>query len=149
MSNELKAVFESHRMQILLNCQDPSGDLKLPEGFLYSVAAGIYPIFDESWCVGEQDPFSDCYRVGKEFVDQLVTHLDKKWLEKAVPTFYQLEGEFGGRAKRVELIQVLRYCFLSDKFDPDFYDTVLTASEHPVEANGINRPFSNDDISIL
>ena len=58
-----------------------------------------------------------------------------------------MEDKFGGyKANRMEIAHGLRYAYLSDAFDREVYSAIL--EEAPMEAHGITRKFSPDDIVI-
>ena len=149
MTPELRALFELHRHQILINCTDADGVFKIPQDYLYAIDERMYPFFQENWCAGE-DPYLECYSIGKEFVSEVILELDRLWLEEGeeVPTFYELEEKYG-RGKRPELIDIVRYCFLHGGFDEKFYDRILTPMEHPSEASSIRREYRPCDIYLV
>ena len=149
MKPEIHALYEIHRHQLLLNCTDQDREFIFPLDYIYALDNRMYPYFQESWCVGD-DPFVECYQVTKEFMTEVITELDRQWLDKSeqIPTFYELEGIYG-REQRFELINIIRYCYLHQGFDGGFYDRILTPTEHPTEASGITREYNASDIYLV
>ena len=148
MTPELNALFNLHRYQILLNAKDHSGEYQFPHDFLFAVACGIYPHFNQSWCVGD-DPYLECYSVEKQFILDVLNYVDGLWLnQQPIPSFHELEDKFG-QDRRHDLVLIFRYCFLHKGFDADFYKAILSPTNHPIEASGICAPFSDSDLMLL
>ena len=150
MTLELHALFEIHRNQILFNALDSDGNFQLSPAYIFAVDRRIYPFFHDNWCGDKPDPYSDCYCVSKDFMDDVFSHLDSLWQDSPddVPTFYELESQYG-REKRGELIVTLHYSFVSERFGEPFYSKLLSPGDHPVEAGGITNEFSPENVHLF
>ena len=148
MSDSIYALYELHRHQVLIAAlNNPSLNL-FSEAYLYALANRMDPsCFHSGWKSETQDdPFRDCYEVSHGEIEELVTYLERLWIDQEpIPSFYQLESKFG-RNKRMMLINILRYCFLDKRFSPPFWQSILAPTSHPGEATSICRTFSPDDI---
>lgn len=148
MTAELNALYHLHRYQIVLNAKNRDGQYQFPANFLYAVANGVFPFFQQGWA-GEEDPYLECYDVKKEFIEDVLTYMDDLWLKKEpIPTFYELEKKYG-REHRHDLIAIFRYSYLHDGFDAAFYASLLKPTEHPTEASLLCRDFSESDLLLL
>jgi hypothetical protein len=148
MTTELNALYHLHRHQVILNAKDRDGHYQFPKDYLYAVANRVFPFFQQGWA-GENDPYLECYDVQKDFIEEVLTHMDELWLKKApIPTFYALEKKYG-REHRHDLILIFRYSFLHGGFDTDFYASLLKPTEHPTEASPLCRDFSDSDLMLL
>lgn len=132
----------------MLNGVDREGNFRVHGAYYYAVSERMFPYFHSHWCA-EPDPFSEIYEITKDEIDEVVTYVDKFFMEgKPIPTFYELEAKFG-RGKRSALIRIFRYCFLDGRFDPDFYSALLKPTEHPTEATGLCRELERDDFLLV
>jgi len=146
---ELKALYQIHRYQILLNAKSPDGEYRFPEAYLYSVANDIYPLWHQSWHTSENDPFEELYHTNKEFIYSVMTYVDELWLaKKDLPSFYDLEEKYG-RDNRSLLIHAFRYCFLNRGFDETVYKALFGESSHPSEAAGICMEFKDYELALI
>lgn len=133
----LKAAYETYRAQIMLNGVDHEGNLRIDSAYYYAVSVRMYPYFHTYWCDDDLDPFAEIYNITENYINEVVTYVEEQWRNKTTLTFYELEAKFGGREMRSTLIRIFRYCFLNNRFDPDFYAKLLTPMQHPVEAGGL------------
>jgi hypothetical protein len=143
----LRALYESHRQQILLHAKDINGDWNFPPAYLYAVSRRISPIF-HSWHGGDEDPFEDLYAANTEFLTSVATWMDEQELAKRKITFYDLEQHIG-HEHRGALIACVRYCALDNRFNPAFYSTLLRNEDCPIEALRAADPFGDEAPSIL
>jgi hypothetical protein len=146
MTTELTALYHLHRYQIILNMKNSNGIYQLPVAYLYSVANNIFPYFHTNWCCDDNDPYQDCYTINKDFVTEVIEYMDDLWIHsKPIPTFYDLESKYT-KEYRCELVAILRYCYLHQGFDENFYKAIIERS--PCEAN-ICMKFSDDELLLL
>lgn len=139
----MQALFNQQRLQIMslgVHHHEYTDD------YLYAWDRGVYPSINDT--DGSVNPMPhECYpeffKVKKETVDKVLKYLDDKWLEKDVPTFYELEEHFGGKwgkeDGRLALTSICRYAYLSESFDDEFWKKLLTPMQHPSEASLICR----------
>lgn len=132
----LKAIYETKRQALLLAYSTPSTSATVGKARAFAYSERMCPVFHShhSPHEGVLDPFDGAYEIPRAFVTEVLDYCDNQWLEKNVPTFYDLEEKYD-RGKRMALYSILRYAFLSDKFDEDFYTTIL--SRCPTEAKSI------------
>ncbi len=132
----------------MLGAFDHEGNLKVHSAYYYAVSERMFPYFHEHWCSGD-DPFEDVYRIKKEFIEDVVTYVNKLWIDQEpIPTFYDLEKKYG-RENRSELINIFRYCYLNGGFDEAFYRSLLEPMQHPTEASGLCRNLDSHDFLLV
>ncbi|AXR06661.1 hypothetical protein [Salinimonas sediminis] len=145
----MQALFNQQRLQI--KSLGVHHD-EYTDAYLYAWEEGVYPFFNDT--DGSVPPMPhECYeeffKIKKEHVKKVLFFLDEKWLEKAVPTFWELEDEFGGKWReeygRSALIGICRYAFLRGSFDKSFWKKLLTPMQHPSEASYICQPFDRQN----
>jgi len=156
MSEEklMQAMFNQQRLQIMsLGVHHD----EYSDAYLYAWSEGIYPFFEDTDGSVFQMPhevYEEFFQLSRAKVDIISKYLDDMWLEKKIPTFYELENKFNTRARdewsRIDLIHICRYLFLHDSFDGHFWRTLLTPMEHPSEAASIIRKFNRvDDVYFM
>lgn len=142
----MQAMFNQQRLQIM-SLGVHQGEFT--DAYLYAWYEGVYPFFEDTDGSVSQMPhetYEEFFLKDKAKVDVLTKLLDDLWLQKKVPTFYELEDMLNTRGSsewdRMDLIKICRYMFLQcGTFDNDFWETLLTPMKHPSEARGITRKF--------
>ena len=145
----MKALFAQQRAQIIQ--MRASGTGVIDDAYAYAWVGGLYPVnHDSDYSVPDRphENFRDYFLVTDDFANDVIKYLDDRWLDKKCPTFYELEDHYGGRDKRSDLVKVCRYCYLGGAFDKVLWDALRTPTEHPAEATGINREFSDSDLYV-
>ena len=76
------------------------------------------------------------YKIKEERVREIVLFISDYWNTQKTISFYELEKQFGGKEQaRWDLIEVLNYCFLDNRFvSRGFIQGLLKESEYPMEA---------------
>lgn len=123
----------------------PETSKYVSEGYAYAWANDIYPYFDD-----ENDlhkGYEDEFELSKEKISEILEYLDKKWKNGKNHTFYELEDHFHVlqgdlNITRHDLINILRYTYLNDRFDDKFWDKLLEGSDYPIEAESITSDFN-------
>jgi len=155
------ALADIRKRQILLSKFDDNTKYFYPDSYAFAIRNSVYPIQhedrmmeDDSDAIYASLPFYDTYDVPCEQVEELATMLDEKWLAKEKITFYGLERHYGYRSGnsswkgthvRVGLLHCLRYFYLQDLFDEEFWKEIL--SDSPSEAKGITREFQLSELA--
>ena len=150
----MQAMFNQQRLQIMSLGVHHN---KYPDDYLFTWEKGVYPFMndtDGSVTPMPHECYAEFFKVKKETVDKVTKYLDDMWLAKTVPTFYELEGKFGGKFGsedgRCALINICRYMYLRKGFDKDFWKTILTPEQHPSEASSLCCPFDREhDINFI
>ena len=75
----------------------------------------------------------------KEFTAKVMSIIKDFESDGKYPTYYELETKAGGKKVRIDLIYLLRDFYASQKFPKEFFDTLLTKGECPIEANIITK----------
>lgn len=138
----LRAIYEAKRQNLLIAKLNPNTSVLIQDSYAYAYTRRLYPFYQAD----HDDPYEAVYKITKEFVEKILKHCDDKWLKEEKTTFYELEDKFG-REYRGEIISVLRYAFLEQVFDRDFFENLLV--ECPAEAHGLTRDFDLKDITIF
>ncbi|MCL2115044.1 MAG: hypothetical protein FWH29_02350 [Methanobrevibacter sp.] len=128
-----KKLYNLQKFLILQTKINPATNNNITDGYAYAWYNDIYPFFDDS--VKWHEGFEQCFEIKKERISEVLFFLDENWLKKKYFTFYQLESHYGGRGFRSELISILRYAYLSHKFDDAFWKKIV--SDAPIEAHTI------------
>ena len=149
MVDQSKTIFNLQRFMILQMKINPATADRIPDDYVFAWYKKIYPFFETSEL---HEDLKDYFEISEPQVDYVTKYLDDEWLAKRRYTFYELEDHFGSRHKpengitRGVLINILRYIWLRDGFDQEFWNTLLTPMKHPSEATFVVSPFSVDEI---
>jgi hypothetical protein len=118
---------------------------------VYAWKTRVFPFFHHG--AGLHQPFTARFKVTEEMLDELSKFAHDRWREKKFFTFHDLESRYhvrSGRTKwdRSALIHACRYMYLSDSFDAEFWDTLLSDSSYPAEAKMISKQFAFDHFDL-
>lgn len=116
------------------------------DAYIYAWSHEIYPIFDI--CFADEE-FEADFKIRKAYVDKVTETLDQFESKKidSYPDYYTLQTHLGGKSCNIDLSEVLRYLYLSNKFDVNLWTSIL--SNAPIEAENITKPFSKDNDVII
>jgi len=143
MNDNGKALFSIQKFLILSTKLNPNTMKYISDSYAYAWSVGIYPIFNNGeWHVSVKDYFD----IPEEKTIKVMKYLDEEWLKDTCYSFYEIENYFtdyrrGTDIDRWDLICILRYIYLCDKFDDNFWSCLLRNGGGPAEANGITRKF--------
>lgn len=142
------ALFTMMRFQILAGALTPGVRERLSDPYVYAWDDLVYPIQHEgaAW----HQPFSHLFSVSRGMMEELTRYLDDRWLERRVPTFYQMEQHYSvrdgtGPWDRSKQLHACRYMHLCNLFDEDFWSNLLTAGQHPAEARIIVHAYNRSE----
>lgn len=107
------------------------------QSYIYAIEKDCYPYFDED---EDAELFNDFYCVDKVFIESVINIIGEKEDSQKKLFYYELENLAGKKNIRPKLICFLRYAFLSNKFSPDFFETLLSNENCPIEAKSITKP---------
>lgn len=140
-SNVLTALYHIRKNQIIQFYRLNPEKSQISSSFAYAIGNDCYPFFHSD---EEMEIYSDCFKIKKDLIERIVKFIDKNWLENKYYSFYELEDIFGKKL-RFELIVILRYCFLDNRFTgEDFWEKML--SYCPVEASSLNEQLTDWEI---
>ena len=145
----IKAIYETKCEQIQSTWLNPNTRKYINDGYAFAASVRMCPYFHLTYSIN--DPFENVYSIKQDFVKEVIKYLDETWLadkNSDALEFYNLETTFGGHhSNRSELIYIIRYCSLSDRFDNSFYNKIM--SNAPAEANsGLNDSLDTFYITI-
>jgi hypothetical protein len=153
MENLGKQLFNLQRFLLLQAKLNPQTSEFISDSEAFAWSIGLYPFRSESKISKDLEPYFD---IPKEKVIFIVKYIDAEWIKKTYHTFYDLELYFQSVSSgnfiidRFDLIYTLRYCYLENMFDDHLWEELLARGNGPIEADCINKPFSNDgDIDLL
>jgi len=142
-----KVLFNIQRFEIIKTKLNSQTKDFFSDAYVYAWSAGVYPLFDN---YDYSEDLKEYFSITKDKVTDVINYIDKQWLEKKYCTFYQLEDIFdvrgSGKYSRDELICILRYTYLHDKFDKTLWDTLVRRGESPCEAETIIDPFDPSNL---
>lgn len=137
----MKALYENRKLSITLNFKIHGEKIGFSHSYIYAIANDIFPFFQNET---DDDPFINCYKISSQQISEVINYIDEEWLKDNLYDFYTLENKFGGKGNRSNLIRILRYTYLDDRFDDELWDKLV--SEAPMEANSLNRPLDDWEI---
>ncbi|MBR3981333.1 MAG: hypothetical protein IKJ98_09250 [Bacteroidales bacterium] len=138
----LKALYYVRKKQILQSYHSEYGGRVYSESYVFAVKNDCYPYFH----IEEDDEiYSNFYTIKQEFIETVVDYIQKEWLNKRYHTFYELESKYGHENRR-NLIILLRYIFLDERFDKTFWDKLIENEKCPIEAFRICAPLDEYEI---
>ena len=150
----MQAMFNQQRLQIM-NLAVHNGEYT--NAYLYAWTEGVYPIdsdTDGSVIPMPHECYEEFFKVTKEQCEKVLNFVDQQWLNKKLYTFDELENEFGGKWDeefgRMSLVNIMRYAYLSDLFDEELWNQLLTPMGRPSEASYVTRKFERkDDVDFI
>jgi hypothetical protein len=145
MENQImKALYHLRKNQIVLSYRLNPEKSGITASQAYAWSHDCYPFFHVDDENDEAELYLDYFKVKKDFVTKVIEYLDAEWLENRFHTFYELEDKFG--RNRVELINILRYCFLDDRFGQKSEFWATLKKDCPAEAHHIDSELDEWDI---
>ena len=147
MDNQImKALYYLRKNQIVISFRLNPEKCGIPASLAYAWAHDCYPFFHTDDNEDDEvELYLDCFKVKKEFVTKVIEYLDAEWLENRFHSFYDLEDKFG-HSCQMELIHVLRYCFLDDRFGQKSIFWEMLKKNCPVEAHHIDSELDEWDV---
>jgi hypothetical protein len=113
------------------------------EALAYAWSRRVYPGFHTCPLV---DAFEGDFAVGSEKFSTVLQLVDDDWMGAKALSFYDIEGQLGSRTNgeidRSDLIAILRYVFLSGRFDDELWRRLTVNGSGPIESQGIADPFN-------
>ncbi|MCJ2074796.1 hypothetical protein MKK68_03905 [Methylobacterium sp. E-016] len=139
-------LFMLMRFQVMSFALTEAGKHLISDAYLYAWDDGVFPQMHSGahWHRGYEDEFD----VTPDMLSELSKLLDDKLLKKEkIPSAYDLEDIYDTRGgstawDRNKLISALRYLYLSNTFDPDFWSAIMVWA--PSEAGNITGTFDRD-----
>lgn len=140
----LKALYYIRKNQILQFYRLNPENCGYSKSYVYAISHDCYPLFQSD---EESDLYVDCYSIKKEFFHNFIKYIDEEcWIKQEYKTFYQLEDMFG-HENRTEMMVILRYCFLDERFSrKEFWETITKNGECPSECRGLADEFSEWEV---
>lgn len=135
----LKALYEQRKLIITQNYRTIGDKTGFAQSYVYSVANDVFPIFH----IGHYEDieiYDKFYKVSQEKIQEFIRYIDEIWLKKEQIGFYEIENKYGGRENRFELINMLRYCYLDNRFSGEEFWNYLMANG-PIETHSLIREF--------
>ncbi|HEY1710130.1 MAG TPA: hypothetical protein VGG10_17805 [Rhizomicrobium sp.] len=135
------ALFQMMRFQVLAAALQSGSSQKLHDSYVFAWDACVYPLFNDA--ADFHKPFADQFTISRADMEELFKKLDALWAEKNVPTYNELEHNLRDTrwGDRRCLILGLRYMWLHDRFDNDFWKKLMKRDEFPHEAREITTKY--------
>jgi hypothetical protein len=146
-----KQLFNLQRFLILQTKLNPQTSDLISDDEAFAWSVGLYPLHSTSKIAKDLEHY---FVIPKSMIELIIKYVDSKWVEKNYPSFYNLESYFANKSSsnfiidRTVLIDTLRYCYLHGLFDENLWNGLVANDDCPLEAKGINRPFSTDEINL-
>lgn len=137
----LQALYESRKLTITMNYRIHGEKIGFSKSYIYAISNDIFPFFQDEH---NNDPYKTLYQISSEKISDVINYIDEEWLKDKLYSFYDLETKFDSRVDRSELIRILRYTFLDDRFDANLWEKLVSWA--PVEANSLNSPIEDWEI---
>jgi|TergutMp193P3_1026864.scaffolds.fasta_scaffold23491_4 hypothetical protein len=142
-----KILFNLQKFQILQTKHNPQTKDVVSDAYAYAWSVGLYPFFDN---YDYSTDLKEYFSISEDKISTVINYLDSEWLKKNYYTFYQLEDHFDvsgyGQCSRYDLICILRYTYLHNKFDDTLWDTLVRRGDNPCEAEGIIDQFELSEL---
>jgi len=139
MENQIfSALYEQRKLIIVQSFKTIKYDTGFSKGYVYSVAHDIYPMFDFNEH-SDIEIYKDCYKIKEAEIRTFIEYVDKLWNSETKTGFYDLEGKFG-KPKRMDLVRMLRYSYLSNAFSGEEFWKNLRL-KGPAESSGLTKEF--------
>ncbi|WP_299326220.1 hypothetical protein [uncultured Maribacter sp.] len=135
----LKALYEQRKLLITQNYKTIGDKTGFAPSYVYAVANDVFPIFHTGH-YQDIEIYKDFYSVSENQIQNFIKYIDEIWLKNEKVGFYDLEDKYGGRGVRFELINMLRYCHLDNRFSGNEFWNYLMENG-PVESHSITRDF--------
>ncbi|WP_417464142.1 CopG family ribbon-helix-helix protein [Kordiimonas sp.] len=147
LGGESAKSFELMRTKVLSMSLNPHTEKLVSDAYVYAWQYRLFPFQESS---ETEDVFKDDFDIKEEEILDLVKYLDRLWMRKEVPTFYELEDYYGVSSyttsgwTRFKLIVCCRYLYLHNSFDTAFWNKLISPMEHPAEASIINEQMDRE-----
>ena len=142
----LKALYELKRQSFLIGFIASPKHFEAALAFAYQYR--IAPIFHETTMRSTygEDPFDDAYGVKREVATEITDYLDELWQADDFDGmgFRKLEHKFLEIAGRADLISILQYARLSNRFDDHTFAAIT--SNAPWEVPRHRSEFTAGDV---
>ncbi|TGL23072.1 hypothetical protein EHQ46_06025 [Leptospira yanagawae] len=138
----LKALYNLYKMQVVEFYKLGNGQSSFSASYVYAISNNCFPVFHAS---KDLEIYSDNFEIKKDYILEVITYLDDAYLNNKKLTFYGLEDYFGGKVNRSDLITIIRYSFLSERFKGNNFKQNLE-SESPIEGKDLDRPLDAYEI---
>jgi len=135
----LKALYEQRKLIICQNYRLLKSETGFSQSYVYSVANDLFPIFHIEY-FPDIEIYNEFYKISESVFQEFIEYIDQFWLKNEKIGFYELENKYGGRQKRSELIDMLRYCYLDNRFSGhEFWDYIM--ENGPIECHSLTKEF--------
>lgn len=128
-NNILKALYYIRKRQIVQSKSLYS------VGYIFAIENDCYPLFNST---EEDDFYESFYSISKDEIESVLNTVDVFYSKKQYKSFYDWEEHFKN-IPRENLIYIFRYCKLEEKFNDDFWNTLIDHKNNPDEANWIKE----------
>jgi len=135
----LKALYEQRKLLITQNYKMIGDKTGFSQSYVYSIANDIFPIFH----IGHYEDieiYTNLYKIKEQQIQEFIKYIDEVWRKEDKIGFYDLEDKYGGREHRSDLIRMLRYCYLDNRFSGEEFWNSLMANG-PMESHSLTREF--------
>lgn len=143
-----KVQYNLQRYQILQTKLNPATSFLIQNDYAYAWSENLFPLFDSSPLHEDLEGF---FSISRLEIEKVLNFADEQWLENKYHTFYDYEDLFDlGEKKgstRFKLIAIFRYMNLRNTFDNKFWQKLIENA--PIEASGLIRKFTNEELYLL
>lgn len=149
-----KQLYNMQKFLILKMKLNPETTYYISDAYVYAWANDLYPYFHSNKPASSfEEGYDECFEISEEKITEILEFLDSEWIKGKCYTFYELEDHYNESIKnkeidRMDLIHILRYTYLTNRFDKKFWDKLLEGSDYPAEAEEITDKFDSKEIFI-
>jgi hypothetical protein len=143
-----KPIYNLQRFQILHTKLNPQTTNLISDAYAYAWYHNLYPLGDDS---NLHKDIKEHFDILESEISNVLGFADEQWRARRFLTFYNYEDHYRPNLNidRMKLKHILRYAFLKDLFDEEFWRVLLTPSEYPMEASNITRNFQSNELYLI
>lgn len=136
----IRGLYYMFKRQMITLFKQNKYDYGISDSQIYAISHDCYPFFHET---EEIKIYKDCFSIEKQYIEKVVTELEKMENSRHYKNYNELEFSLGGsRENRSKLIYALRYIKLDERFDNNLWDAIV-ADNVSSEAKIITKSFDD------
>lgn len=131
-------LFEQKKQNVLNNYENK---IEKDNALVYALENNCYPFFHD-----EFKDFKSEFDIQENEQAEFYGYIDTIIMDKQYETYYELENKFGGKKNRINIITMLKYAMLTNRFkDDDFQKKLFEEGQYPIEAKTIIKDYTEEN----
>ena len=134
----MNLLFEIKKENVINNYKN---GIEKDVALVYALENDCYPFFHE-----EFNDFKNEFSIKENEQIEFYSFIDQIIEKKQYKTFYDIESKFGGKQSRINIIKMLKYAMLTNRFkDDDFQKNLFEEGQYPIETKTIIKDYTEED----